>query len=142
VLFWQVVEGAEMESESHEEAGDEEIESGAAGNESDMDLDLLAESDSDSEESQVQHTNFQKIPHFGPLFQTASCQGWTLPILFQRLKKVYQSGRRRNGVFQIEHEKTTNLTDQKRLILIEHDLIVSFFEVDLVTGMFQKPNHS
>lgn len=47
-----------MESESHEEAGDEEIESGAAGNESDMDLDLLAESDSDSEESQVQHLNF------------------------------------------------------------------------------------
>ena len=44
-----------MESESHEEAGDEEIESGAAGNESDMDLDLLAESDSDSEESQVQN---------------------------------------------------------------------------------------
>lgn len=42
-----------MESESHEEAGDEEVESGAAGNESDMDLDLLAESESDSEESQV-----------------------------------------------------------------------------------------
>ena len=53
-IFCQVVEGGEMESESHEEAGDEEIESGAAGNESDMDLDLLAESDSDSEESQVQ----------------------------------------------------------------------------------------
>lgn len=57
-ILWQVVEGGEMESESHEEAGDEEIESGAAGNESDMDLDLLAESDSDSEESQVQHLNF------------------------------------------------------------------------------------
>ena len=42
-----------MESESHEEAVDEEIDNGAAGNESDMDLDLLAESDSDSEESQV-----------------------------------------------------------------------------------------
>lgn len=42
-----------MESESHEEVGDEEVESGAAGNESDMDLDLLAESESDSEESQV-----------------------------------------------------------------------------------------
>ncbi|XP_068706016.1 E3 ubiquitin-protein ligase UBR5-like [Montipora foliosa] len=49
----EVVENAEMESESHEEAGDEEVESGAAGNESDMDLDLLAESESDSEESQV-----------------------------------------------------------------------------------------
>ncbi|KAK2568064.1 E3 ubiquitin-protein ligase UBR5 [Acropora cervicornis] len=49
----EVVEGGEMESESHEEAGDEEVESGAAGNESDMDLDLLAESESDSEESQV-----------------------------------------------------------------------------------------
>ena len=47
-----------MESESHEEAADEEIESGAAGNESDMDLDLLAESDSDSEESQVRYPRF------------------------------------------------------------------------------------
>ena len=42
-----------MEPENHEEVGDEEVESGAAGNESDMDLDLLAESESDSEESQV-----------------------------------------------------------------------------------------
>lgn len=65
-----------MESESHEEAGDEEIESGAAGNESDMDLDLLAESDSDSEESQVQLRNifcicvlfygYQKTPSIQP----------------------------------------------------------------------------
>lgn len=46
-----------MESESHgEEGGDEEVESGPAGNESDMDLDLLAESESDSEESQVKTT--------------------------------------------------------------------------------------
>ena len=45
-----------MESEIQEEAGDEEVESGAAGNESDMDLDLLAESESDSEESQVLKT--------------------------------------------------------------------------------------
>ena len=46
-----------MESESHgEEGGDEEVESGAAGNESDMDLDLLAESESESEESQVRTT--------------------------------------------------------------------------------------
>lgn len=54
MFYCQVVEGGEMETESHEEVGDEEIESGAAGNESDMDLDLLAESESDSEESQVQ----------------------------------------------------------------------------------------
>lgn len=53
----EVVEGGEMETESHEEVGDEEIESGAAGNESDMDLDLLAESESDSEESQVGEVN-------------------------------------------------------------------------------------
>ena len=53
----KVVEGGEMESESHgEEGGDEEVESGPAGNESDMDLDLLAESESDSEESQVRTT--------------------------------------------------------------------------------------
>lgn len=48
------VEGEEVEIVNlHEEAGDEEVESGAAGNESDMDLDLLAESESDSEDSQV-----------------------------------------------------------------------------------------
>ena len=58
-----------MESESHEEAGDEEIESGAAGNESDMDLDLLAESDSDSEESQVRHRHIQVVSYWDPLFQ-------------------------------------------------------------------------
>ena len=32
-FYCQVVEGGEMETESHEEVGDEEIESGAAGNE-------------------------------------------------------------------------------------------------------------
>lgn len=51
-----------MESESHEEAGDEEVESGAAGNESDMDLDLLAESESDSEESQVTNSANVHLP--------------------------------------------------------------------------------
>lgn len=39
--------------EEREEAGDEELESGVAGNESDMDLDLLAESESDSDDSNV-----------------------------------------------------------------------------------------
>ncbi|XP_031552973.1 E3 ubiquitin-protein ligase UBR5-like isoform X3 [Actinia tenebrosa] len=44
--------GSEMQEE-REEAGDEELESGVAGNESDMDLDLLAESESDSDDSNV-----------------------------------------------------------------------------------------
>ncbi|XP_048590266.1 E3 ubiquitin-protein ligase UBR5-like isoform X2 [Nematostella vectensis] len=39
-----------------EEAADDELGSGAAGNESDMDLDLLAESDSDSDDSNVGET--------------------------------------------------------------------------------------
>jgi len=34
--------------------------------------------------------------------------------------------------FPIENEKTTNLTSQKRLILIEHDLSFSIFEADLI----------
>ena len=59
ITYLQVVDGVGVEMESigghddREEAGDEEVESGAAGNESDMDLDLLAESESDSEESNV-----------------------------------------------------------------------------------------
>lgn len=52
-FYCQVVEGGEMEIESYEEVGDEEIESGVVGNEFDMDLDLFVESESDSEESQV-----------------------------------------------------------------------------------------
>ena len=75
-----------MESESHEEAGDEEMESGAAGNESDMDLDLLAESDSDSEESQVTNclVYMEDIPGGFHCGQSApqmiySSHGWQSP---------------------------------------------------------------
>lgn len=49
-----MVECADAEmAEEREEVGEEEIDTGVHGNESDMDLDLLAESESDSDDSNV-----------------------------------------------------------------------------------------